>query len=701
MFKPKLFETLKTYNKKQFLTDLTSGVVVGIVAIPLAIAFAIASGVTPEKGLITAVIAGFIISLLGGSNVQIGGPTGAFIVIVYGIIVKYGVDGLIVATIIAGIILIIIGLLRFGTIIQFIPYPVIVGFTSGIALIIFSSQINDLFGLGIKKVPAEFIEKWIQFALHFGNVNFFALAIGIGTIAIILILQKINNKIPASLLALVIATLLVTFLKIPVETIGSKFGEIKSSIPLPIFPNISFDKIRELIFPAITIAILAGIESLLSAVVADGMTGDKHHSNTELIAQGIANIASGIFGGIPATGAIARTATNIKNGGRTPIAGITHAIVLFLVLIFLGKFASLIPLAALSGILIIVAYNMSEWKAFKALLKCSKGDVAILLTTFFLTVIFDLTLAIQVGILMALLLFMRKMNLVSNINVINDEYVEEKEIYDPFATNKIDIPKDVEIYEINGALFFGAVEKFKNYMLGLEKPPKVRIIRVKRVPSIDSSGLKLIEDIYKDCRKHKTSLILSGVNSLVLKSIKQVGLNKSIGDDNILPDIQQALERAKVILGINEPTILEKIKRGGIHYNIGGNDPYEVVDRAMEMIQFNPNVNTNLVKISLIEREGLMHTGIGNGIALPHTRNPVVTKPEEELISICMLEKEVNYDALDKIPVHTAIFVISANPKSHLEMISKVAKLCADKEFVEMLKQKKSEEEIFNHLKNI
>lgn len=698
MFKPKLFQTLKNYNKKQFFADLASGVVVGIVAIPLAIAFAIASGVPPEKGLVTAIIAGFIISLLGGSNVQIGGPTGAFIVIVYGIIVKYGIDGLIVATIIAGIILIIMGLLRFGTIIQFIPYPVIVGFTSGIALIIFSSQVNDLLGLGITKVPAGFMEKWIAFGVNITHVNFWALGIGLGSIGLIILLQRINNRIPGSLVALLIATLLVTFFKIPVETIGSKFGEIKSSLPVPIFPNLSFDKVRELIFPAITIAMLAGIESLLSAVVADGMTGDKHHSNTELIAQGIANVASGIFGGIPATGAIARTATNIKNGGRTPIAGITHAFVLLLVLIFLGKYASLIPLCALSGILVIVAYNMSEWKAFKALLKCPKSDIAILLTTFLLTVIFDLTVAIQVGILLALLLFIRKMNMVSNINIINDEYVEETEIYDPFATNRLVIPKDVEVYEINGAFFFGAVEKFKNEMLRLEKPPKVRILRMKRVPSIDSSGLKLLEDIYKDCKKHKTSLILSGVNDVVLASIRKIGLNKLIGDDNILSNIELAINRSKVLLGINEPSIIDKIKRGGIYYNLKANDPFQVIRNAVGMIHFNPHVNVNHVEKSLIDREELMHTGIGNGIAIPHPRNPVIESSEEEIISICMLENEIDYKSIDGVPVHTAIFVLSSNSKTHLETISKIAKLCSKKEFCRLLKEKRSEGEIYKFI---
>jgi len=514
----------------------------------------------------------------------------------------------------------------------------------------------------------------------------------------ILLLQKINKKIPASLVALILVTIVTTVFKLPLETIGTKFGEIKSVIPIPILPNITFEKIRELIFPAITIAMLAGIESLLSAVVADGMTGDKHRSNTELIAQGIANISSGIFGGIPATGAIARTATNIKNGGKTPVAGMTHAIVLLLVLIFFGKFVSLIPLAGLSGILIIVSYNMSEWRSFRALLKCSKSDIAILVTTFLLTVIFDLTIAIQVGVLLALLLFIRNMNLVSNINVINDEFVEDTELYDPFATNRLKVPEGVEIYEINGAFFFGAVEKFKNQMLKIGKSPKVRIIRMKRVPSIDSSGLKLLEDIYEDSKKRKTFLILSGVNNIVLNSIKKVGLNKIIGDENILPNIQKALHRAKVFLGIQSPTILERLKKGGIHYNVKGNNPFQVIENLISLVNFKEDIDINLVKTSLIERESMMYTSIGNGIAIPHPKNPVVKREEDEIIAIAMLETPINYGTSDKIPVHTAIFVIASNSINHFDTISQLGKILKTKDFINLLKNRKSEDEIFEFI---
>jgi sulfate permease, SulP family len=699
MFKPRFFETIRNYSFKQFVSDLTAGIIVGIVAIPLAIAFTIASGVSPDKGLVTAIIAGFIISMLGGSNVQIGGPTGAFIVIVYGIVQKYGLDGLIIATIMAGIILILMGVIKLGTVIQFIPHPVIVGFTSGIALIIFTTQINDLFGLGIRNVPADFIGKWGVFITNFSHVNYWALLIGIGTILLILLVQKINAKIPGALVALVLSTFIVWFFKVPVETIGARFGEFSSSVPMPKFPAFSFDKIRELISPAFTIAILAGIESLLSAVVADGMIGGKKHdSNTELIAQGIANIGSGLFGGIPATGAIARTATNVKNGGRTPVAGMTHAIVLLLVLLFLGKLASLIPLACLAGILIIVSYNMSEWKTFKALLQCSKSDIIVLITTFSLTVIFDLTVAIWVGIVLALFLFMRRMHLVSNINIMKNEFVDEKEIDDPFSINKIEIPEGVEVYEINGPFFFGAAEKFKDQMLTIEKPPKIRILSMRFVPTIDSSGIKLLEDIYKDSKKHKTVLILSHVNEYPMKIIKKTHFDNLIGDDNIKNTIQEALERARIILGINEPTVLEKIKRGGIHYNISGKDPFEIINSSINKITFNPKTNVKNIKTALLEREEMMFTGVGSGVAIPHPRNPALHNIEEEVISICFFENEVNYNSFDGIPVHTAIFIISSTAKSHLETLSKIAKLCTKPEFIDMLKNKMPQEEILKFI---
>ena len=549
MLKPKLLTTLKGYNKNQFISDLTAGVIVGIVALPLAIAFGIASGVTPEKGIITAIIAGFIVSAFGGSRVQIGGPTGAFIVIVYGIIQQYGMTGLTIATIMAGIILIIMGFARFGSIIKFIPYPVIVGFTSGIALLIFSTQIKDFFGLTIKSVPSEFHEKWVTYAQGLTSINYYAFGLALLSLLIMIYWPKVTHRIPGSLIAIIITTLLVQLFNMPVETIGSRFGEIPSNLPSPKFYEMNLSVIRNLISPATTIAILAAIESLLSAVVADGMIGGKHRSNMELIAQGLANIASPIFGGIPATGAIARTATNIKNGGRTPIAGIVHAITLLLIMLFFGKFAKLIPMATLAAILVIVSYNMSEWRSFKALLKSPRSDVVVLITTFFLTVVFDLTIAIQIGMVLAVILFMRRMALVTNVGVITRELKDEEEPVDPNSINKKEVPGDVEVFEVNGPFFFGAASTFKDATRIIEKPPKVRIIRMRNVPAMDATGLHTLREFFYDSQKQGIKLILSGVHAQPLFAMTQDGMLDLFGEENIFGNIDDALDRAREIVG--------------------------------------------------------------------------------------------------------------------------------------------------------
>lgn len=550
MLKPKLFTTLKNYNREQFLPDLTAGVIVGIVALPLAIAFGIASGVTPEKGIITAIIAGFIISAFGGSRVQIGGPTGAFIVIVYGIIQQYGMTGLMIATIMAGIILVIMGFARFGSIIKFIPYPVVVGFTSGIALLIFSTQIKDFFGLAVKSVPSEFHEKWIVYGESLSSLNYYAFGIAAISLLIMILWPKITHRIPGSLIAIIVSTLLVHLFNIPVETIGSRFGEIPSNIPEPHFYEINLAVVKDLIAPATTIALLAAIESLLSAVVADGMIGGKHRSNMELIAQGLANIVSPLFGGIPATGAIARTATNIKNGGRTPVAGIIHAITLLLIMLFFGSLAKLIPMATLAAILVIVSYNMSEWRSFKSLLKSPRSDVVVLITTFLLTVIFDLTIAIQIGMILAVILFMRRMAMVTNVGVITRELSDEEESYDPNAINNREVPESVEVFEVNGPFFFGAASTFKDAMYVIEEPPKVRIIRMRNVPAIDATGLHTLEEFYKDSRKQGTTIVLSGVHTQPLYAMTQAGLLDLFGEENVFGNIDDALDRAREILGL-------------------------------------------------------------------------------------------------------------------------------------------------------
>jgi SulP family sulfate permease len=548
MFTPKLFDTLKTYSKKQFTNDLFAGIIVGIVALPLAIAFAIASGVTPEKGLITAVVAGFIIAAFGGSRVQIGGPTGAFIVIVYGIVQTYGISGLIVATFIAGIMLIFMGLARLGSVIKFIPHPLIVGFTSGIAVVIFSSQVKDFLGLKMNSVPADFLQKWSAYFHNLNSVNWYALAIAVVTIAIILLWPKINQKIPGSLIAILLTTTVVQLFHLPVETIGSRFGNISSSFPKPVIPLIDFATFKHLIQPAFTIAILGAIESLLSAVVADGMIGGNHRSNMELIAQGGANIFSSIFGGIPATGAIARTATNIKNGGRTPVAGMVHALTLLLILLVAGKWASLIPIANLAGILVIVAYNMSECKNFKSILKGPKGDVAVLLITFFLTVLIDLTVAIEVGIVLAAFLFMRNMIKSSDVSILTGEN-EDEDFTDEFAEGKYLIPQGVEVFEITGPLFFGAAYKFKDAMKYLKKHPKILIIRMAHVPIIDATGIQTLREIFKDSEKNRTKIILSEVRSAqVYGELKESRLLFSIGKGNVFSSFEKAIERAEILI---------------------------------------------------------------------------------------------------------------------------------------------------------
>lgn len=552
MLKPKIITTLPGYTWKRFGSDLAAGTIVGIVALPLAIAFAIASGVSPEKGIFTAIIAGFLISVLGGSRVQIGGPTGAFVVVVYGIVQKYGLEGLTIATIMAGVILVIMGVARFGSMIKFIPYPVTAGFTSGIAIIIFSSQIKDLLGLKMGDVPAEFLHKWVSYFENLSSLNYWAVFLSLVTLLIIIFWQKVSRRIPGSLIALVLVTAISYLFELPVETIGNRFGQIPSMLPAPVFPKVDFKTFQELIGPSMTIAILAGIEALLSAVVADGMIGDKHRSNMELVANGVANIIAPFFSGIPATGAIARTATNIKNGGRTPIAGIIHALVLLLIMLFFGKWASLIPMSCLAAILVVVAYNMSEWRSFVGLLKSPRSDVIVLLCTFFLTVLFDLTIAIKIGMLLALFLFMRRMALVTNVDIITNEIVDlEETVLDPMSLEGRVVPQGVEVYEINDPLFFGAAYKFEEALNLVDSPPQVLIIRMRNVPIIDSTGLHSIGQILKKSQKQQITLIISGIQPQPLKALKESGLFGKIGKKNICKNIDFSLKRARQVLDEN------------------------------------------------------------------------------------------------------------------------------------------------------
>lgn len=553
-FQPKLIDSLKTYTKEKFMADLMSGIIVGIVALPLAIAFGIASGVSPEKGIYTAIIAGFIISAFGGTSVQIGGPTGAFIVIVYGIVEQFGVQGLALATVLAGIMLVLMGVLKLGTVIKFIPYPIVVGFTSGIALTIFSTQIKDFFGLTTPKLPAGFFEKWSIYFQNFSSVNIWATAIGLLSVVIIVVTPRIWKKIPGSLLAIIFMTLGAFFLKkyggiTAIETIGDRFT-INSALPAVQPIGVNLESIRLLFPSAFTIAILGAIESLLSAAVADGVIGKKHNSNMELIAQGAANIIVPFFGGIPATGAIARTMTNINNGGRTPVAGIIHSIVLLLILLFLGGLTKHIPMACLAGVLVIVAYNMSEWRTFLSLSKQSKSTLAILLTTFGLTVVFDLTVAIQVGLLLSVFSFIKRMNETTKVSLVKDKLDISKEI-ESHSGNLEDevllLPKGIEVYEIDGPFFFGVANKFDEKMRELGDSPNVRILRMRRVPFIDSTGINNLESLCKNAKKENIQIILSGVINPVYDKLKRSQIPALVGHENICANIHLAVERATIV----------------------------------------------------------------------------------------------------------------------------------------------------------
>lgn len=557
-FSPKLFDTLKNYSARTFAQDAMSGIIVGIVALPLAIAFGIASGVSPEVGIFTAILGGFIVSLLGGSNVQIGGPTGAFIVIVYGIIQRYGIDGLIVATFMAGILLIVMGALKLGTLIKFIPYPIIVGFTAGIAITIFSTQINDLFGLGLTQLPGDFLGKWGRYLGAFTNISLLPFLFGIASILIIAFTPRLSKKIPGSLVAIVLLSLLAFLLKHfahieGLECIGDRYT-IQTTLPHPVLPTLSMETVRELFPSAFTIALLGAIESLLSASVADGVTGDRHRSNTELIAQGAANLVVPIFGGIPVTGAIARTMTNINNGGKTPVAGLIHAIVLLLLLLFLGPLMDYIPMAVLAGVLVIVSYNMSGWRSIVGILRGPRADIAVMVVTFALTVLLDLTVAIEIGLLLAMLIFMRRMIESVHIKVSEDTLhldLEEQK-HHTLQHECINIPKGVEVYEIEGPFFFGIANQFEEAVTAVGRTSRVRIVRMRFVSFMDSTGLHNLTNLVRICKMNRVHLILSGVNKTVLHTLLVSGLLQELGQENVLPNIHLALQRAQEVLDKEE-----------------------------------------------------------------------------------------------------------------------------------------------------
>lgn len=543
--KPKLFEVMKGYTKEQAIKDIISGIIVAIIALPLSIALAIASGVSPEQGLYTAIIAGFFISFFGGSRVQIGGPTAAFVVIIYGIVTTYGTDGLIVATIMAGIFLCLMGIFHFGSLIKYIPYTITTGFTCGIAVTLFVGQIKDFLGLQMESVPSEFSDKVVAYAKNISTTNITALLIGLLAVLILVFWPKVTDKIPGSLIAIIVTTAIVYFAKLPVNTIGSVYGELSSSFPTFQVPSISFKLIQELLSPAFTIAILAGIESLLSAVVSDGMIGDTHKSNAELIGQGLGNIFSGLFGGIPATGAIARTAANVRNGGRTPIAGITHCITLTIILLVLMPLAALIPMTTLAAVLLVVAWNMADWESFFHLCKTApKSDVIVLVATFLLTVFFDLVVAIEVGVVLASMLFMKRMAETADVKAW--KYTDAPDITPGEAEKLRDIPHSIRVFEICGPLFFAAADEILR--IQSEKSTKVIVIRMRSVPAIDASAMRSLRQLAARAKKKKITLVFSHVNEQPMSVMKKDGFIEHIGVENFHPNIVEALDYAEALV---------------------------------------------------------------------------------------------------------------------------------------------------------
>lgn len=556
IFKPIILDSLREYNRKLLLNDLWAGISVGFLALPLAMVFAIACNLPPERGLFTAIVAGFLAAVFGGSRVQVTGPTGAFVLLISGIAAQFGYAGLVYCTLLAALILIIMGLTKMGSLVKFIPFPVTTGFTTGIAVVIFSTQIKDLLGLKIENVPTDFIPKWASYFQNIGSISISATAIAILTIAVIIVLKRKFPKWPAILISMVIATIVAQVLGLPVETISSRFGDLPHTLPAPGLPPFDFSQFKTLIAPAFTVAMLGAIESLLSATVADGMTGERHRSNTELIGQGIANIGSAFFGGIPATGAIARTATNVKSGGQTPVAAIVHAAVLALILLILGPFAKMVPMAALAGILVVVSYNMSEIWRFFGMFKAPKSDWSVLLLTFILTVFVDLIVAVEVGLLLSAAMFIKRMADVTNIGVVTRELrdMPDSAKDDPNSIANREVPEGVGVFEINGPFFFGAVEKFKDHMQILNQPLQVVILRIRQVPAIDASGLHVIEDLMLRCRKKGTVLIISGIHTQPLFAMQKSGLLDEIGAGNVVSNIDTALNRARTIMGLPQVT---------------------------------------------------------------------------------------------------------------------------------------------------
>lgn len=696
LFQPQFFSFLKKYNKKDFSKDLYAGIMVGLISIPLVMAFAIAAGLTPKEGLVTSVIAGAMVSFLGGCRIQISGVTGATVVIVAGVVHQHGKIGLLIATIMAGIILVIIGLARLGSVLKFIPYPLMVGFTLGIALIIFSLQIENFLGLNLKNLPPEFFPKWKAYFMALSSYKPVALLVGFGSLITFILFKKFLKKIPGVLLTVIVATLISCLLKLEAHYEIKTLGSISTTIPWLTVPAFSLNIVRDLVQPAFIIALLVGMESLMSATVSDSITGDKHHSNTELMAQGFANIVTPLFGGMPSSGNLARTSASIQYGAKTPIAGIIYSLFMLLFFLFLGQFVKYIPMPTIAALLILISYEMADFKSFKSVLKSPREDVAVMLLALFLTVMVDLIVAIEVGMILAVFLFMRRMAISSNVSMLSKDFREQEVKTDPLSIQTREIPEGVGVFEINGPLFFGAADKFKEGVLNVDKAPRVRIIRMRNVPVIDSTGIRLLKDVYEDCVKHHSVLILSEIHPDPLAALKQDGLFDLIKEENFIDNIDSALSKAQDILGIKKIRLAQRLKKGGIYYNLEGEDILEAIQKTIEMIPEIPHVSKKEILATVISREEIVPTALGNGVILPHSRNPMISCVEDEIVALVFLEKPLDYETPDRKPVHSIFLTLASNAKTHLGMLSRISNLCSQAEFLELLEKRVERKEILD-----
>lgn len=693
---PSLYRELKSgYGSSNFAKDFSAGVLVGVVSIPMNIAFAIGSGVSPEFGLLAGVVSAFVLTFLGGSSTQISGPTGAFMGMIYGIISVYGIDGLIASTFLAGFFLLILGLLRLGRLFQFIPFSVVIGFTAGIAVLIFTSQVNDLLGLGVEKLPKEFAEKWMVYAEHIFNINPFALLISGLTILGIVLLNRIDRRIPAALIMISIATFLNMTLGLSLATIGSRFGEIKLQFTGLHFPPFNWGLLSNLFLPAISIALLGGIESLLSAIVADRMSNKEHDSNMELVGQGIANILSASLGSIPVTGAIARTATNIKAGGQTPVSNFVHGIVLLLTLLFLSPYVGIIPMASLAGVLTTVAYNMSEQETFRELLKGPRGDVIALLATFVLTLVLDLVVAIPVGILASLLVFVKKMSENYRFQIYRNEFQDVPSEVDPLGQTKVKIPHQAVVVEFDGPLFFGTVESYKKKLKILEgESHKVILLRMRDVPSIDASGLRLLEEFVRHEKDHDRHVLLCALRPTIHRAVIKVGLENLVGPDNILPNVILGLSRAEKLLGAISSDLATRLKNSGPAVTLKALTKEDAIVAAFDYLDIPAEEKQKLVQACLL-REKVGSTLLPGGLMVPHPRDKHLDPDYQEIAKVYYLDPPIVDDAEN---IDVMVLILSHTDENHLKVLAELVKYYRHGELKELFEQRRPVEDMLKLL---